>query len=58
MKRWELEIRMDALAFRRLILQQIPFRHKSEHIVREERIQVATRVVSAKSRCVGLSMTE
>lgn len=58
MNRWELETRMDRLAFHRLILQQIPFRHKSEHIVREERIQVATRVVSAKSRCVELSIKQ
>jgi hypothetical protein len=45
---------MDPPAFRQLILQQIAFRHKSAHIVREERTRVATRAVSAKSRCAEL----
>jgi hypothetical protein len=58
MNRLELETHMDPLAFHRLILQQIAFQHKSEHIVREERTQVATLVASAKSRYVELSIID
>lgn len=55
MNRMELETRMDPPAFLRLILQQITFRHKSAHIVKEERTQVATHVASAKSRHVEIA---